>query len=236
MRGRLVRRIARTRSQPFFAGHRAAAASYAGPMIPVPPEVQSAPELYVRQRREMAELFGFESRNKYAICTTDKREVAFAAEQQKGFLGALARQFFGHWRTFSISFFGADRQPLFSAVHPFRWFFQRLEVLDAQGRLLGVVQQRWAWLRKSFDVLDAQGNVLLEMRSPIFSIWKFPFTRGGSEVATIEKKWSGALTELFTDKDNFRVRFTPALSALERVLVLAAALFVDLQYFERKAE
>lgn len=199
-------------------------------------DLHEATELYVRQKHELAELFGFETRNKYAISTPDRREVAFAAEQQKGVFGMLMRQFLGHWRTFEIIFFGADRRPLFTAVHPFRWFFQRLEVFGDGGERLGAVQQRWAWLRKSFDVEDASGNVVLEMRAPIFSFWTFPFTRNGSEVAHIEKKWSGALSELFTDKDNFRVRFTRDLKPVERVLVLAAAIFVDLQYFERKAQ
>jgi hypothetical protein len=55
-------------------------------------------------------------------------------------------------------------------------------------------------------------------------------------VATVEKKWSGLLTEAFTDKDNFAVKYDdPNLSNEERQLVLAAALFIDLQYFERKA-
>lgn len=199
-------------------------------------EIAHTGELYVRQKHEMAELFGFETRNKYAISTADRREVAFAAEQQKGLLGLLFRQLLGHWRTFEIIFFGPDRAPLFKAVHPFRWFFQRLEIHSDDGQFLGAIQQRWAWFRKSFDVEDARGNVVLEMRAPILSFWAFPFTRNGAEVAHIEKKWSGSLSEMFTDKDNFRVRFTAGVSAVERVLILAAAIFVDLQYFERKAQ
>lgn len=199
-------------------------------------QIQEATELYVRQQHEIGEMFGIETRNKYAISTPDRREVAFAAEQGKGFLGALMRQVMGHWREFEIIFFGADRQPLFKAVHPFRFFFQRLEVFDDAGRLLGAIQQRWAWFRKSFDVEDARGQVVLEMRAPILSMWTFPFTRNGTEVANIEKKWSGAFSEMFTDKDNFRVRFTPDLRGDERLLVLAAALFVDLQYFEKKGK
>jgi hypothetical protein len=43
--------------------------------------------LMVRQRFEAAELFGFESRNKYDIVSESGAQVAFAAEQQKGFMG-----------------------------------------------------------------------------------------------------------------------------------------------------
>jgi len=196
----------------------------------------SSPELFVRQKRELAEFFGFETRNKYAISTPDRQEVLYAAEQRSGILGMLALYFLGHWRSFDIAFFDTARQEAFRAHHPFRFFFQRLEVA-AGGRPVGALQQRWAWLTKRFDVLDADGNVLFEMRSGFFKVWTFPFFRGETQVAVIEKKWSGVLTEMFTDKDNFRVAFMdPSITAEQRMLILAAAVFVDLQYFERKAQ
>lgn len=195
----------------------------------------NAPELYVRQKRELAEFFGFETRNKYAICTPDRREVFYAAEQRSGLLAMLALHFLGHWRTFDIAFFDGNRQEAFRAHHPFRFFFQRLEV-SSGGRFIGALQQRFAFLSKRFDVLDANGNVILEMKSGLFQLWTFPFFRGEQQVAVIEKKWGKALNEILTDKDNFRVAFQDSsLTVEQRLLVLAAAVFVDLQYFERKA-
>lgn len=191
--------------------------------------------LVVRQKRELAELLGFETRNKYVVSSAEG-EIGYAAEQQKGILGFLMRQLLGHWRTFNIAFFDLARRPLFTAVHPFRFFFQRLEVFTPDGNLVGALQQRWSWFSKRFDVLDAQGNLLMEMSSGFFRIWTFPFLKGGRQVGVIEKKWSGALSELFTDKDNFRIELTPELGTTERILMLAGAVFVDLQYFERKAQ
>ena len=64
----------------------------------------------------------------------------------------------------------------------------------------------------------------------------FAFERQGVEVARIEKKWSGILREGFTDADRFRILLPRSDVGLdERLLVLAAAVFVDLQYFEAKA-
>lgn len=194
----------------------------------------SSSELYVRQKRELAEFFGFETRNKYAISTPDRREVLYAAEQRSGLLGALAMLLLGHWRTFDIAFFDQERREVFRAHHPFRFFFQRLEIY-ANGQLVGALQQRFAFFSKRFDVLDANGQLLFEMRSGFFRVWTFPFFRGDEQVAVVEKKWSGVFNELFTDKDNFRVAFG-GLPEAHRMLVLAAAVFVDLQYFERKAE
>ncbi len=199
-------------------------------------ELDGAAGLVVAQQKELAELFGFETRNKYEIRTLDGAPLGFAAEQQKGALGFLLRQFVGHWRTFEILLFDALRQPVLTARHPFRWFFQRLEVADAAGRALGAVQRRWAWLSKRFDVEDAQGNVLLVVTSPIWRPWTFTFERGERAVATIRKRWSGGLKELFLDADNFAVELQPGpLSPVERRLLLCAAIFVDLMFFEKKS-
>lgn len=197
--------------------------------------LQQSPELMIVQRRELGELFGIETRNKYAI-EVNGAPLAFAAEQGKGGLAFLARMFFGHWRSFEIHFFDNARQLVLRAVHPFRFFFQRLEVHDALGRQLGAVQQRFAIFWKRFDVSDASGRVLLSVSSPLWRPWTFVFERGGRELARVEKKWSGMLQEAFTDADRFRVAFdSPELNLDERSLVLAAGIFIDLQYFERKA-
>lgn len=198
-------------------------------------DLQASSAFVVRQRKELAELFGFESRNKYEISTQDGRAIAYAAEQQKGFLGFLLRQFLGHWRRFEIHFFSPGRQPLMVARHPFRVFFQRLEVADPQGRPLGALQQRFSILSKRFDVEDAVGNVVMTVRSPIWKIWTFPFERDGQTVAAVKKKWSGVLKEMITDADNFLVEASPQVPAAHRALLLASAVFIDLQYFEKKA-
>jgi uncharacterized protein YxjI len=197
--------------------------------------VQQSSELLIVQRLELMELFGIETRNKYSI-EVNGAPFAFAAEQGKGGLAFLARMFFGHWRTFEIHFFDNARQLVLRAVHPFRLFFQRLEVSTADGRNIGAIQQRWAVFSKRFDVTDSSGRLLLRVASPIWRPWTFAFQRDGRELARVEKKWSGMLQEAFTDADRFRVAFeSPELGVDERALVLAAAIFIDLAYFERKA-
>jgi hypothetical protein len=57
----------------------------------------------------------------------------------------------------------------------------------------------------------------------------------GKQIAAVHKKWSGILSETFTDRDNFMVEFTSDdLSHDERKLVMASSVFIDLLYFERK--
>jgi uncharacterized protein YxjI len=198
--------------------------------------VQQSSEIMIVQKRELAELFGFETRNKYSI-EVNGAPFAFAAEQGKGGLAFFARMFLGHWRTFEIHFFDNARQLVIKAVHPFRFFFQRLEVWAANGRQIGAIQQRWAFFSKKFDVTDATGRLLLTVSSPIWRPWTFKFMRDERELARVEKKWAGMLQEAFTDADRFRVAFeSPELGLDERNLVLVAGVFIDLQYFEKKAD
>lgn len=188
------------------------------------------------QKRELTELMGIETRNKYEILDANKSIIGFAAEQQKGLFGFLARQFFGHWRKFDIYFYNNDRNIVIHAHHPFRFLFQRLEIFDGNGKPLGAIQQRFSILTKKFDVINHLGLSVLEISSPIWKPWTFPFLQNGRQVAMVKKKMSGIFNEIFTDKDNFILEYTDAnLREDLRCLVLAGCLFIDLQYFERKA-
>jgi len=193
-------------------------------------------QLLVKQRRELAEWFGFETRNKYEILTTGGQSFGFAAEQGKGILGLMLRQILGHWRSFELHFYSPDRQEFMRATHPFRWYFQELIVQDIQGRPLGRIVKRFAFFSKRFDVRDPMDQIIMEVSSPIWKIWTFPFMRQGRLAAVVKKKWAGLLNEAFTDKDSFSVEIEDAsLSEDVRRLVLAAALYIDLIYFEKKA-
>lgn len=195
-----------------------------------------SPHIIVRQRKELAEVFGFETRNKYEVATPDGQVIGFAAEQQKGVLGFVMRQILGHWRSFDIHMFDAGRQPVGHANHPFRWIFQRLDIFDDKGKKLGGLQQRFALLHKKFDVEGRDGRLKMTVYSSFWRIWTFPFMAHGKEVARVEKKWSCLLKETFLDADNFHISYTdPKLSRDDRLLLMAAAFFIDLQYFERKS-
>jgi uncharacterized protein YxjI len=192
-------------------------------------------QLIIRQRKELAELIGFETRNKYEIRNQNGDVIGFCAEQHKGFLGLVMRQFFGHWRSFELHFFNNERQQVFIVKHPFRFFFQRLEVFGG-GRFIGSVQQRFGIVKKKFDIENPQGRVILKMQSGFLQFWTFPIFKGSMEAAVIRKKWSGLLKEAFMDADNFQLEFGRVeLDETEKSLILASAIFIDLQYFERKA-
>lgn len=190
----------------------------------------------IQQRRELAELFGVETRNKYSILGEAGNEIGFAAEQQKGFLGILLRQLFGHWRSFEVLIFNSERALECTASHPFRFYYQQIDVCDPMGNRLGMIKRRFAILSKKFEIVDPVGQVLFSVSSPLWTVWTFSFMRHGRRVAEIKKQWAGFIQEVLTDAERFRVEFlAPELTATDRLLLVVSGVFIDLLYFERKA-
>ena len=133
--------------------------------------LQNTHQVLVVQRREWAELFGFETRNKYEIFNQSEERIGFAAEQQKGFLGLLFRQLLGHWRSFEVHFFNEQRQQVMVSRHPFRFFFQEFHIFNQQGRQIGRCEQRFGIFTKKFDVYNENDQLTLVMRSGFFIFW-----------------------------------------------------------------
>lgn len=189
--------------------------------------------LHVQQVWEGFEIvLGWESRNKYRILDENQNAVGFAAEQSSGFGGTIMRQVFGHWRSFKVTIFNQQKQKVFDLNFPFRWFFKTLILTDADGREIGHLEERFAIFRKKFDVYDNQRRVVAKINSSFFKFWTFEFFDHGRSLGKIQKKWSGMLGEIFTDKDNFVVTFTPMTNPDTKALMLATCLMVDIIYFE----
>lgn len=198
--------------------------------------IKSAQQILVRQRKELIELVGYETRNKYSIETSNGEQIGFAAEQQKSVLGFLLRQVVGHWRKFEIHVFDRDRKLQLVVRHPFRFFFQRLDIYSAEGAKLGAIQQRFSILSKKFDLEGPNGQVELSVNSSLFKLWTFPFTKNGREIAVVKKRWGGTVQEVFTDADTFLLEIHDTTLAInQRLTLLGAAIFIDLRYFEAKA-
>ena len=193
--------------------------------------------LHVQQVWEGFEIvLGFETRNKYKILDENKKPVAYAAEQSKGLSGFLFRQFLGHWRTFKVTIFDENKKKIYDLNFPFRWFFKTLIVTDHEGNHLGHLQERFAIFRKKFDVYDRNNKVVARINSSFFRFWTFEFKRSTRSIGKIQKKWSGTISELFTDRDNFVMTYTDKTLPVEtKALMLATCIMVDIVYFEKKA-
>ena len=193
------------------------------------------PAIIVSQKVEDLEVItDFEGRNKYRFLTEDGRELAKAQEGDTGTLGMFSRSFLGNRRPFTMWITDHKTNETVILKRHFDLIFSKIDVSD-EDEPIGTVQQRFGFFNKKYDLLTFFGDRNLSVVGPLFKPWTFDIFSGDEQVGSIKKKWSGFLKEAFTKADNFLVSFDdPQLTAGERKLILAAAIAIDMDCFERK--
>jgi hypothetical protein len=202
-------------------------------------------ELRIHQRFEGLEAFGVETANRYEVCAPDGRPVLRVREREGGFWQGVARQVAGHeWLSaFTVDVVDLQGNVVLVLEHPSEWGAHRLRVRSGSGRYLGCAYMAFSWFDKRLDVLDASDGLLLRLDAGMWSnnmrLMFAPPERArlvpNGCAAVLQKQWGGLLTEMFTDRDSFALHFANVLSAEERALAFATALFADLVFYERKA-
>jgi uncharacterized protein YxjI len=188
--------------------------------------------LVVRQTKEWGEILtGFETRNRYTVSDVSGTPLFLAAEEAGSL---LARLFLKALRPFTIHVLDPAGRSLLEVRRPFRFYFHRVEVVDADGVSIGTVQRHFSLIRRLYTVHGPGDRELFELFGPILHPWTFTIRKDGVEYGRITKKWSGLLKEGFTDADNFGIVFPPECGAKAKALLLGAVFLIDFVHFENK--
>lgn len=188
-------------------------------------------ELFVRQHVEHIEaMIGFEMENQYVVMTPEGYEALYAYEES----GAVSRQFMGSHRPLDIHVVDNLGDLVLTANRPFFWFRSELHVLDSQGRPFGSLYRQFGFLKRKFALVDAHDRQVAQITSGMFRPNTFIVEdSGGAELGRITKEWGGIMREAFSDADTFRVSFSRRAPDNDfRLLVLASAFAIDLDFFE----
>lgn len=205
----------------------------------MPPEsaalapIHQVHSLRVRQVKEWGEILtGFEGRNRYQVVGDSGQPLFFAGEVGGGLGLFLLRSFLKAKRPFTMELKTPTGATALRLNRPWRFFFSHMKVEDDEGRLLGTIQQRFAFFARLYDVYGPSGELLGRLRGPFFRPWTFHIEENGTHVGRIQKQWSGLGKELFTDADNFGVVFEQVRDARLRTLAVAATFLLDFVHFE----
>ena len=188
-------------------------------------------ELVVRQEVEHLEAFtGFETKNRYSVSTPDDELLLYAYEES-GFLG---RMFLKSHRPLSIHVLDKDHEPILTASRSFFWYLSHLHVQDGSAREVGSLRRRFTVLNRKFDDEDSTGTMIAEIRGRLLRPNTFMLYKRGEEIGRVTKQWTGIGREAFTDADTFRVQMdTTSVDRDLALLILASALAIDLDFFEK---
>lgn len=195
-------------------------------------KLSSISSLVVSQQKEWGEILtGFETKNRYTISDVSGRRLYLAAEEAGSI---LLRWFLKAFRPFTIAVLTEDGQVVLRVIRPFRFYFHRAEVFDAQGLSIGVIERRFSILRRIYSVLNDSGREVYQLFGPILHPWTFQIINDGGEYGKIIKNWSGLLKEGLTDADNFSVMFPAEWDVKLKALFLGAVFLIDFVHFENK--
>lgn len=192
--------------------------------------------IYINQTHEPIEvMLNWETRNKYKILDRDKKQIGLAIEHGKGPKHAIFRSIFGHWRSFRIDIYNNEKQIELKLHFPFHFFLRSMNIENVQNKSIGTLEQKWSFFRKKFELKNKNGLIIARINSPLLKFWTFEVFSHRKKIGTIQKKFSGLFSEVFTDRDEFSIGFASTDINLEtKQMILACSLLIDIIYFERK--
>lgn len=193
-------------------------------------KLKSLDMVVIKQKVEWLEIFsGYETKNKYSVFDSYSNEIYFAAEKSS----FLSRIFLKALRPLEVHIINLDGIGVFKIKKLFRLFFHEGIVESFGGKIIGSVKRKFSILSKEFVLKNENGAEIYKIKAGAMHPWTFKIYKNGEEVGEIIKKWSGLSKEIFTDADNFTVKFPLGTTVEEKALLISTAFLADLVYFEK---
>jgi hypothetical protein len=129
-----------------------------------------------------------------------------------------------------------DESLVFTIRRPLRLWRQRIDVYDAEERLVGYLRSRVFSSGGGFRVYDYRGNLFAHLQGDWLS-WNFAFlTPDGKQLGLVSKTWAGLGKELFTTAEDYFISMHEELEdqPIAKMLLLGAALAIDMVYYDQK--
>jgi uncharacterized protein YxjI len=126
-----------------------------------------------------------------------------------------------------------DRSRLrFSIQRGFTFLRAKVNVCDAEGRVIGWFKRKMMSLGGAFNVFNAQGEQIAAVKGN-WKGWDFRFLDNDeNEIGHISKEWAGMAKELFTSADTYVLTLKTEPTPETAALLVAAGLAVDIVFKE----
>lgn len=190
--------------------------------------------IVVHQKVELSNvLIGLDMANEYSLHAPNGQKLAQSAETG-GFGGFISRQLFNNARAANVKLFGMNGAEIAEMRKPFRFIFAEIAATIG-GKEIGRAK-RLSWFGRDYGI-SVMGVPTFTISSSLFQ-WRdfrFDVIKGGVHVATIMKRYEGALKMMFTQADTFTIEFhDSSLSLEERFTLLATTYLIDFDCFEQR--
>ncbi len=177
----------------------------------------------------------FKMSNEYKIFNAVSEEIG-AVDQKLSFGGKIARLMLNKaMLPFELHIEDTQDNCLVKIKRGFTLWTSKIQILDKDDNLLGGISQKFQLFKPKFEVTDAQGDKIGEITGD-WKAWNFVIKdKNEVEIGTVNKKWAGAMKELFTTADKYHVHINPDHAEdMSKVILLSAAITIDMVLKESK--
>ena len=197
-------------------------------------DILTQPAIVVNQQVELSNvLIGIDTANKYSLHAPTGQQLGQSAEVG-GVGGFIMRQLFRNARSANVKVFGNKGTEIAEMRKPFKFIFSEI-VATIGGAEVGRAK-RTSWIGRNYTI-SVMGVPTFTISSSLFQ-WKnfrFNVMKNGVHVATIMKRYEGALKMMFTQADTFTLEFhDTSLSLEERLTLLGTTYLIDFDCFEQR--
>ena len=118
------------------------------------------------------------------------------------------------------------------------WTFwmSKIEILDADEKIIGYVNQKFKFFKPEFHILNASEQLIGTITGD-WKAWNFDIKDASQkQIGSISKKWAGAVKEIFTSADKYNVLIDPqfSLSIEHKQTIVSCAITIDMVLKESK--
>lgn len=137
---------------------------------------------------------------------------------------------------FELEILDVDHQLQATISRGWTFLMSKIMVKDANGAEIGLIKQKFKFFKPTFHINNPLTGTNIAQITGDWKAWNFLIkNENGEDMGKIDKKWAGAMKEIFTTADKYNVSINPNYAENNnKVVIVAAAITIDMVLKESK--
>jgi uncharacterized protein YxjI len=122
-----------------------------------------------------------------------------------------------------------------SIARGWTFWMSKITITDGNGITAGTIKQKFKFFKPEFIISDSDGQEIAIIKGD-WKAWNFEILDSNQQsIGKIDKKWAGAMQEIFTSADKYNVTLNSEVKDnLRKIAILSSAITIDMVLKESK--
>jgi len=174
--------------------------------------------------------------NEYKVYNDQGAQIGIIKQRISGWQKALTLLVDKRMMPFKLEITDTNDQLQATITRGWTFWMSKIIVTDPLGIEVGIIKQKFKFFKPTFTISNPTSGEEIAKISGDWKAWNFSITNNaGAEMGKINKKWAGALKEVFTTADKYNVSIDPSYAeSNQKVAIVATAITIDMVLKESK--